>query len=191
MGIDGATLVAKKQKVESRLQPCPVCKKEISKTAPACPYCGERFISASISADGTYSKQAIIGLVGTALLFFGVFCPIITLPIVGDVNYFHNGKGDGVALIVFSLLSFLSIMFKQERIPFYVGIGSLVFLSYNIYYITKNINETMEMTSQKLAGNPFQDVINAAFNTAQLQWGWAVLFFGALLLVLTPIFRQK
>ena len=39
--------------------------------------------------------KMILGLAGAAVLFIGVFVPLVSVPIVGSVNYIQNGRGDG------------------------------------------------------------------------------------------------
>lgn len=49
--------------------------------------------------------RGIIGLLGAFFLFAGVFCPIISVPIMGSMNYFQNGKIDGVFVIVAAVVA--------------------------------------------------------------------------------------
>jgi hypothetical protein len=42
------------------------------------------------------NNRRLLGILGSTLLFVGVFMPIVKLPIVGDMNYFANGKWDGI-----------------------------------------------------------------------------------------------
>jgi hypothetical protein len=45
------------------------------------------------------TKRQLLGIIGSAILFIGVFMPIVKLPVVGEMNYFHNGRGDGVIIL--------------------------------------------------------------------------------------------
>jgi len=38
-------------------------------------------------------------------LFVGVFTPFVSLPFAGNLNYFQNGKGDGVIILLIALVS--------------------------------------------------------------------------------------
>ena len=42
------------------------------------------------------TNRQLLGILGSAILFIGVFMPIVKLPVVGKMNYFHNGRVDGV-----------------------------------------------------------------------------------------------
>lgn len=44
-----------------------------------------------------------LALIGAALLFVGAFMPIISVPIMGSMNYFQNGKGDGVVIVLLAV----------------------------------------------------------------------------------------
>ena len=52
------------------------------------------------SLNKTSQRRQWFGILGSILLFIGVFAPIISVPIVGNVNYFQNGKGDGVIVTI-------------------------------------------------------------------------------------------
>lgn len=52
-------------------------------------------------------KRQVFGLIGSILLFIGVFTPIISIPIVGNMDYFQNGKGDGTIVLVLAVISLL------------------------------------------------------------------------------------
>lgn len=50
------------------------------------------------------TKQ-LLAVFGSILLFVGVFTPMVSLPIVGSLNYFQNGKGDGIFILALSAIS--------------------------------------------------------------------------------------
>jgi hypothetical protein len=55
--------------------------------------------------------RQLLGILGSTLLFLGVFLPIVKLPVVGDLNYFANGRGDGVLVLGLALYrSFLCLL---------------------------------------------------------------------------------
>ena len=67
--------------------------------------------------------RQLIGFLGSALLFLGVFLPIVKLPIVGDLNYVANGRGDGVLVIVLAVVSFGCVLFRWYRELWITGVG--------------------------------------------------------------------
>ena len=42
--------------------------------------------------DNKISTKQLLGLIGFIFLFVGVFAPIISVPIIGNMNYFQNGS---------------------------------------------------------------------------------------------------
>ena len=61
---------------------------------------------------GLHRKQ-LFGIMGSILLFFGVFTPIISAPIVGSINYFQNAKDDGVIVVVLAVISIGLVLAKK------------------------------------------------------------------------------
>jgi hypothetical protein len=62
------------------------------------------------------------------MLGAGVFAPILTVPIVGTLNYFANGRGDGVVLLLLALASGILISTNRLHWLFMTGCVSLVIL---------------------------------------------------------------
>jgi len=53
------------------------------------------------------NTRMILGITGSLVLVLGVFSPLISFPIVGSLDYFQNGHGDGVIILVLAGLSLL------------------------------------------------------------------------------------
>jgi hypothetical protein len=60
-------------------------------------------------------KRQTIGLAGVAALAIGVFVPLVSLPIVGSLTYFNNGKGDGIIVLALAVISALIVLAKRYR----------------------------------------------------------------------------
>lgn len=55
--------------------------------------------------EGELKRQQILGIAAAAVLFLGVFAPIVRLPMVGSFNYFRNGEGDGIIVLLLAIVS--------------------------------------------------------------------------------------
>lgn len=44
-------------------------------------------------------NRQVVGFIGAAALGLGVFMPLVSMPIVGTINYFNNGRGDGIIVL--------------------------------------------------------------------------------------------
>lgn len=127
-------------------------------------------------------RRQIIGVAGAATLFVGVFLPIVSLPIVGAQNYFQNGRGDGTILLVIAGIALLATLAKRFTWVSIAGIVSLALLGYTFIVFRSRIAEMRAAMERDLADNPFRGIGEAMMQSVQLQWGWAVLVVGALLL---------
>lgn len=120
------------------------------------------------------NNRSTFGFAGAALLAVGTFLPLVSLPIVGSLTYFNNGQGDGVLVLVLALLSALIVAARRFRALWLTGLASLVLIGYSFV----NMSWAMAQMQLELADNPFRGLA-----TAQMQWGWAVLVLGAILLL--------
>jgi len=128
------------------------------------------------------NQKQLLGLIGVAILFVGVFAPIISAPIVGNINYFQNGKGDGTIILILAVLSLIFTLMKKYKGLWFTGIGSLCVLFFTFINFQIQMNEL----NHELSGNPF-----AALANIQLQWGWALLVIGAVLLICSAAVKNK
>lgn len=163
------------------MKKCATCDFEYDDAYDACPQCA-RSVQARRQALAIDARM-ILGLGGVALVFLGVFMPIVSLPIVGTVNYFNNGKGDGVMLLALALISALLVAVKRYRGLLATGGASAAMLAYSFLALTQRLAEAQASLESSLAGNPFAGLAQAAMQSVQIQWGWAVLVLGALLIL--------
>ena len=75
---------------------------------------GEEKVSQQTYEKSMSTKQ-YLGLIASILLLIGVFVPIVSVPFVGDMNYFQNGKGDGVFILILAIVSLIK---KKKKINF-------------------------------------------------------------------------
>lgn len=136
------------------------------------------------------NKRQAVGAVGAALLIIGVFCPLISVPIIGSMNYFHNGKGEGVIVLVIGAIALALALNRTYKAVRVAGIISLFVVAYSFYNVTAKLSQAQSDASQQLKGNQFQNIGEALMNSGQLQWGWGVLLLGAIILIVTPSLRD-
>lgn len=137
------------------------------------------------------SNARNIGLIGVIMLFIGVFMPIISVPLMGNINYFSNGKGDGVIIIILAALSLILILAESYRVLWGTGIFALAILGYTYINIQSRLNDATASMKRELAGNPFAGLATSAIESIQIQWGWAVLVVGAILILVSAFVYQK
>ena len=76
-------------------------------------------------------------------------------------------------------------------LPFISGMGTLAMMVYTYMNITRGIAEMKSQMNRELAGNPFRGIADAAMQSVQMQWGWAVLLIGAFLLLICSGMRSE
>lgn len=129
------------------------------------------------------SRKRILGLTGSLLLFVGVFTPIVTLPIVGSINYFRSGKGDGAIILVLAVVSCFLTLASKYKWLLLTGLSSIALLSLTLFRIYDALTETRSQIEANTEGSLLGGLARVAMQSAQLEWGWAVIFIGAILLI--------
>jgi hypothetical protein len=131
------------------------------------------------SLNKTSQRRQSFGIIGSILLFIGVFTPIISLPFVGNMNYFQNGRGDGVIILALALTSFVITLARKFVGLWITGFGSLAVMLFTFVNFQIRMSEIQDDMETRLADNPFRGIADVAMQSIQIQWGWAVLIVGA------------
>lgn len=127
--------------------------------------------------------KQFLGVIGSSLLFIGVFTPIISFPVIGSMNYFQHTQWDGPIILILAAISlFLSLTGRYNRLWLTgflsLGVAAITFITIQFKLVT--LKEKMAM---RLAGNPFSGLADKALQSIQIRWGWVLLVTGALLLI--------
>lgn len=130
-------------------------------------------------------------LVGAAALVVGLFCPIVTLPFLGNVNLFNDGT-NLLALAILALAAIAGAMALngRERDAFWPGAAAGLLLIYHFVTLQYRLSQ-MRSSLDELKDNPFAGLAKTAVGTIQLQWGWLVLAVGAGLLIYAGIKARR
>jgi hypothetical protein len=131
----------------------------------------------------TFPPKLVLGLVGSVVLFLGTFAPIVSLPIVGSMNYVQNGNGDGIFIIAFAVISLVIVLRRRYEGLWFTGACSLGVLSFTFMHFNALVANATSSLNTTLADNPFKGIGTAMMQTVQIQWGFAVLVVAALLLI--------
>jgi Tfp pilus assembly protein PilE len=138
------------------------------------------------------SKIAKISvIVGSVVLAIGVFCPIISAPVIGTLNYFHNGNGDGVILLMLAAISIFLAMKDEFKYIWWTGIASLAVTIIGFIGFQWKLSDIKSSMESELRGNPFRGLADAAVNSIQLQWGWIIILLGLGLIIAGAYLQEK
>lgn len=136
------------------------------------------------------TKQ-LLGLIGAIILFVGVFAPIVSVPIMGNMNYFQNGKGDGIIVLILAVASLTLVLTKNYKGLWFTGAGSLSVMLFTFVNFQSKMSEMKSQMESQLAGNPFRGLADMAMQSVQLQWGWALLIVGAGFVIVSAALKEE
>jgi hypothetical protein len=133
-----------------------------------------------------------LGYLGGGLLVAGLFLPIVTLPIVGNVTLMANGT-NLAALSLLILAGISTVLVAKDRQSdliwsAFASAASLIYLFGRLQYSLSHMRSEM---AEKLSDNPFAGLAQAAMGAVQIQWGWLILGAGAGILVYLAIQARK
>lgn len=133
-----------------------------------------------------------LGYVGAGLLVIGLFLPIVTMPIVGNVTLMANGT-NLAALALLALAGISAVLVAKERQAdlIWPGIASAASLAYLFGRLQYNLSHMRSEMAESLKDNPFAGMAQAAMGAVQIQWGWLVLGAGAGVLVYLAVQGRK
>lgn len=120
----------------------------------------------------------IIGFMGCLILVIGVFAPLVRLPLIGSINYFRNGTGDGVLILALVAVSLILLLFREYRWLWITGLTSLGIISYAFISIITTIFKARDALESELSEDIFSELANVLMEVVQVEWGWIALFFG-------------
>ena len=128
-------------------------------------------------------KRILIGGGGGVLVVFGMFSPLLTVPIIGAVTGIN--KFGGLAWFPFFLVAVVAIGLWQYRfeIARVAAVSLLISVVSAMIKISYDLNNITADLSNKLANNMLHDLAVAGMSNAGLSWGAPLLLIGAVLLL--------
>jgi hypothetical protein len=141
----------------------------------------------ALSAPRTARSQSVLGMVGNAVLAAGALVPVVTLPFVGAQNLFQNGGGDGTIIVGLAVAGLLLALLGGARWMVLTGGVAMAVVAVIFVRMLSVIHEMKQSLDAELAENPLRGLADVAMQGVQMQWGWVVLFVGALLVLTAGI----
>lgn len=132
-----------------------------------------------------------LSYIGAGVLAFGTFAPIVSMPIVGNLNYFANGRGDGVILVILAAVAAGLARFGMAKHVLWTGLGAAAMLLWAFIRFQNMKSEMQSRMDTELADNPFRGFAEMAMQSVQLQWGWFPLVAGAATLIYAGLLARK
>jgi hypothetical protein len=115
------------------------------------------------------NNRQLLGIFGSATLFIGVFMPIVKLPLVGELNYLHNGRGDGVFILILAVVSLALVLLRWYRELWITSLASAAILAYTFFNLQSKMGQIETQMATDLKDNPFRELAGLAVKSIQLQ----------------------
>ncbi len=135
-------------------------------------------------------KDQIFGLIGSVLLIIGCFLPIVKLSFMGEMNYFQNGKGDGMFVVFFGLISLVLSLTNNCKYNIATGalsIGVLIFTYFGFQSRMEMIEEDMATKDLGM----FQSLADATIQTISIEYGFAIIALGGIFALASGLVSEK
>ena len=135
-----------------------------------------------------------IGLIGAVALGIGVFLPYESVPAGGTVSYWSAGGGGGTAIVGFALLSAFLVFVNKSIALWYTGLATLVLLVYGFVEVQFAREDSLNEARAHASGVTLADIGELAADApqlVQLQWGFAVLVAGVVLVLTGAIVGER
>lgn len=122
------------------------------------------------------------GLLGSALVYAGLFSPLFTSPVKGQVDYFQYSPAEATVILVLATLALtLSMAGRFQFLPL-VGIAIcaslvLAFIKFQLF-VSGSASRWME----KFADSPHEGINRLIQESLGMDWGWGPLIAGAVLI---------
>ena len=139
----------------------------------------------------TLPVPVIIGFGAAGLMGLGAFLPLIHLPIVGTVNYFHNARGDGSVLLALAVVCAIGFFLRSYWLSLLgSGLAAIMF-GVDMWDMMTRLSETKEKMSSTLADNPFRGFAESLAESMQIDVGAYVIGLGILLAIVSSLWGDR
>jgi hypothetical protein len=129
---------------------------------------------------------------GAALLLAGLFCPILSMPLLGSISLFGNGTN--ILAILLILLGggcvALAVMGRLKEVV-YPAVATALLVAYAFGRMEFMLAGLRKSMAESLKDNPFAGLAQAPMAAVQIQWGWVVLAAGAAALVYAAVTARR
>ena len=106
---------------------------------------------------------------------------------ISYVDYITEKRIDGLLMLLLVASSFVLIVAGKYKGLLFTGIASIGVMAFTLTELLKKISNAKHNLNADLAlaDNPLRGLAEMVVNSFQLQWGWSILFVGAVLLIVS------
>jgi hypothetical protein len=133
------------------------------------------------------SRQTV-GVTGAVVLALGVFAPIVTMPLVGDIDYFRRGNGEGPAILLLAALAAGLALARKYRLILLPAGLSLGMIGYKFLDVRAKLHDARAALDSL---GPLRPLGALAVDAIRLRWGWAAMLAGIALLFVAAFMPEQ
>ena len=112
-----------------------------------------------------FRKSEILGYVGSAVLFLGVFLPFVEGPFGVSINFLGKGNFDALVVIAVAILAVFCAMLNQNLALAACGIGAFGLIGFDAYTVLSRI-----------AASESSQLVSISFGIPIMMFGSIMLF---------------
>jgi hypothetical protein len=124
-------------------------------------------------------------LVAAAVMALGAFCPVVSFPILGSMNYVMGGRGDGIYIVACSAAIIALVLSGYRRTTGILAVGALFMMMMSVVGLAAKLSEARAGLVRD--SGPFAGLATLIANSVGLEWGWLLLIGGALGVVILAL----
>lgn len=124
----------------------------------------------------------IPALLGAALLLVGAFLPAASLPLVGAVSFLVYGGPAAWFVLAMAALGGGLALAGQVRLVLWPGLGALAMLAFKFWKLWSGV-DLLRDRAGSVRWDALRRLAETAADTVRIEWGWAAMGLGALVLV--------
>ncbi len=133
-------------------------------------------------------KRFLLGIAGSIALCMGVFAPLFSAPLVGSRNLFANSQEVGGIVLLIGVTSLGIVLVKKYETLWLTGLGGLAM---TLREFLKFYHDKDQFKSETQDDPFLADMASAMADIVQIEWGWAVLLVGSILLLASATIHDE
>lgn len=132
----------------------------------------------------------VMALIGAAMLAIGVFLPVVQVPKRGAITLVDL-ESAGVIVLVLAAVAAAVALIGWTRHVVWPGAASLALLAYAYQRTNAEIARSRARLGTGIGDDPLAAVRDLAASNSKLQYGWAVLAIGALIVIAAGVLAWR
>ena len=124
----------------------------------------------------------VLVMIGAVLLAVGVLLPVAWIPVAGSSRLLDQGWA-GIGIVALAAVALLLTLIDRTKHAVWPALASLLGLAWGYIQVQKKIAEAQRGLTEFNLERPLDILRGFVAQNARLEYGWAVLGLGALLIL--------